>query len=340
MIRHNFLFSSAFARSNVASTTTTTALLVCFPRYQGRRGGKAPSFSSKPEHTENPDLSRTNPYQGAKKGINKQPDDFETEQFNKYYSKNNHTASSSAPTTASSKINSKNNNNNNTSTTFEKSSIPTGESPFGLRRRRIEHVEMEDKNETPDIVRLHPLVRRREAQSHYHNTVPHGATFHNSAETPEPLYAPGTVANSCDDLPPPANFVRFLAFPKRYVFETIGWAPATVVTTGKYEEPPQVVAARIEATKRAWAKMQERDLYGGGNEWLGRAEGAKTTGAGGVGGVAEDDDEAARLKMKPVVDGETQVMGTVTSGDFVMKAGIHACFFFFASFGFVAIFMN
>lgn len=256
--------------------------------------------------------------------------DFEEAQFNKYYK--NATSSSPTGTTSNNNKdqnnkNASNTNTNNNSTHFD-SKIEFGESPFGLRRRKLDHEAMEQAGETPDIVRVKPFVRRREAQSHYHGTKPHGTTFHNMEESPQEVRAPGMVAS--DQTLPPPTLVRFMAFPKRYVWESIGWAPATVVSTGKYTEPPQVAAARIEALKREWAKLQEKDKYGGGNDFLGQATEKDP----------EDEGNITKPKVVKQVDGETQVMGTLMLNDFVFKAVVNGiifsvvAYFWFSFFGF------
>lgn len=338
MLRHQ-LFAVTKSRFgfSVAASTPSLSLLSSSKRFQGRTG--PPSFSSKPEHMENPDLSETSPFQGAK-GMYTQSEfkskmretDFEQEQFNKYYknasSSSSSTASTATSTTSKPITNTSSSSSSSTTSTKFDSPIHLGESPFGLRRRKLEHEAMEEEGDSPDIVRVLPFVRRREAQSHYHGTKPHGTTFHNMKESPQEVRAPGTVVS--DQLLPPPTIVRFMAFPKRYIWESLNWLPATVVSTGKYAEPPQAVAARIEAKKREWAKLQEQDKYGGGNDFLGRAS------------EADPEDEGILTKPKKVkqVDGETEVLGTLLLNDFIFKAGINGAMFFFLLFFWVSFFGN
>lgn len=205
----------------------------------------------------------------------------------------------------------------------------TSESPFGMRRRSIEHATADDAEEPIDVVRTDPFARRKVAQSHYHNTKPHGTHFETMkpGQIDEPVRAPQKFPGAEDQDKVPPSVIRFFAYPRRFILENLKWAPETVISTGKYKEPPQVALARMEKKHRDFAMAQLKEKEGLGNIYLDTSPGKMTE-------TAEDqaDGSFKGAKTMELVDPETEQLGAVMLNDFIWRAGLNSFVFFFIFF--------
>ena len=198
-----------------------------------------------------------------------------------------------------------------------------------MRRRSIEHATADEADQPIDVVRTDPFARRKIAQSHYLETKPHGKYFETMkpGESDEPVRAPqrGAAEEDQDKVPP--AIIRFFAFPRRFIVESLKWAPETVITTGKYKEHPKIALARLGKRHRDFANAQMKDRAGLGNIYLDTSPGKMTE-------TAEDQKDGTfkGAKTMETIDAETEQLGTVMLNDFIWRAGLNSFIFFFIFF--------